>query len=390
MNQILTIAEILKSSKLEWDAGFLAITCSSTSKDALEEGFRRLGFSGDMNLIHSTAALVGFSIDLSADSWTGNPPFYRNLSELWADIQKKQRIPENYFVMEGNHYSGGSSNKILKKFEFYVDWLKFINSLKDHGGEAQNPRIILFIGTEKGAKKYEINPRDITYEVIQKTDISLEHHRALEKLNGLISLDDAHQSERKDTLRTSLAEILEEEHSESTAKWLITQTVKLKKKYQENYDVYLHKFSVNKLLAEIEEKSTDYIAKINDSVSSSQGKAFAIPGALIAIAALLKSADLLSMILICFGLLSVSFLTIVANNIQCEAYNALSSQIKRSLNRYEIIKNEQDVRVSAEAAKEELLNLIDKARRRLNYINTLSVAVFIIGLAYGLFVYFRN
>lgn len=389
MNQILTIAEILKSSQLTWDEGFLDIVCSSTSKDALEEGFRRLGFTGEMNLTQSTETLVKFSVDLSADSWNGKSPFYRTLSKLWADIQKEQRIPENYFVIEGSHYNGGPSNKILKKFEFYVDWLKFVNSLKDHGGEAQNPRIILFIGTEKGAKKYEINPRDVTYDVIQKIDIGLEHQRAIETLNGLISLDDAHQSERKDTLRTSLAEILEEEHSDSTAKWLISQTAKLKKKYQENYDVYLHKFSVNKLLAEIEEKSTEYISKINDSISSSQGKAFAIPGALIAIAALLKSADFLSMVLICFGLLSVSFLTIVANNIQNEAYNALSSQIKRSLNRYEIIKNEQDVRVSAEAAKTELLNLIDKAHRRLTYINALSVTVFVIGLIYGIFIYFR-
>lgn len=88
---------------------------------------------------------------------------------------------------------------------------------------------------------------------------------------------------------------------------------------------------------------------------------------------------------VCAGLLSVSFLTFVANNIHCEAYGALKDQVQRSLKRYEIIKNEDAVRVSAEEAKKKLLNLIEKAMDRLRFINYLSVAIFLLGVIYTIF-----
>ncbi|WP_236502645.1 hypothetical protein, partial [Pseudomonas tremae] len=118
------------------------------------------------------------------------------------------------------------------------------------------------------------------------------------------------------------------------------------------------------------------------SISSSQSKAFALPGALIAIAALIKNADFFSLLFVCAGLLSVTVLTFVANRIHFESYDALEDQVTRSMARYEIMKDEDSVRVSATGAKEKLLVLIKRSKSRLEFINALSVTIFIMGVFY--------
>jgi hypothetical protein len=140
---------------------------------------------------------------------------------------------------------------------------------------------------------------------------------------------------------------------------------------------------VNKLLGEIEEKVSDYISKINELVSSSQNKAFAIPGALIAVAALIKEQGALSILLICVGLYFVMLLTRTANSVYLESFSTLESQIKKSLSRYEVIKDEAEVRISAEEAKTKLLNLLSGARLRIGVINRLAIFTFVLGVVYS-------
>ena len=50
--------------------------------------------------------------------------------------------------------------------------------------------------------------------------------------------------------------------------------------------------------------------------------------------------------------------------------------------RYEVMKDEDAVRVSAKGAKEKLLTLIEKSKNRLTLINSLSVTIFIMGVFY--------
>ena len=97
----------------------------------------------------------------------------------------------------------------------------------------------------------------------------------------------------------------------------------------------------------------------------------------------MRNTDSLALFLVCFGLLCIWLLTVIANNIHNEAYASLSDQIKRSLKRYEVMKDEDEVRVSAEQAKEKLLGLIGRSEKRLQFINRLALAVFLLGCFYA-------
>ncbi|MDS9873508.1 hypothetical protein RMI40_01475 [Pseudomonas protegens] len=381
-----SIASLLDSSTLKMEDGYLEVFSELENLEVLYIELCKLGYTGEESIDNSGKNYC-LSLNLSADSWPAKSPFYPNILVFWQYVISRKSLPEKFYIIDSKIFSGQEPEcQSVKSIKYYFQWRELLSSLKDHGGgEGVESTLVFFISTEKGAKMYELNPRRIDLAQVMEGFKGGGEDKDIASLAEVIAIEDGHQKERRDVLRASLAELLEEEYSGSTFAWLLKQGTRLKKKYHENYDVYLHKFSVNKLLSEIEEKSTDYISKINDSISSSQAKAFAIPGALIAIAALIKNADLFSLLFVCAGLLSVSFLTFVANNIHCEAYGALRDQVQRSLKRYEIIKNEDAVRVSAEEAKIKLLGLIDRAVKRLRIINYLSVSIFLLGVFYTVF-----
>ncbi|WP_271408804.1 hypothetical protein [Pseudomonas sp. Q1-7] len=378
------IAELLANAKHAMADGVLELYVNPEKIDALYSALQGAGYKRS-RVVDRGEDGECLSVNLDSDSWQGNSPFFPKLEELWRHVVQNSSIPGNYYVLDGAVHSGQETrSEPVKRFEYYLGWRALLSSLKDHiGSQGNDSTLIYFISTEKGAKIYEINPRKISLDELMAIPSSNISTDEVKKLQSDLDLNDGHQKERRDVLRTSLSELLEEEDSVSEMPWIIKQGKRLKKKYQENYDIYLHKFSVNKLLAEIEEKSTDYISKINESISSSQSKAFAIPGAIIAIAALIKNTDSLALFLVCFGLLCVWLLTVIANNIHDEAYAALGEQVQRSLKRYEVMKDENEVRVSAGEAKSKLLGLIGRSRARLKFINGLSMAVFLLGCVYS-------
>ena len=67
------------------------------------------------------------------------------------------------------------------------------------------------------------------------------------------------------------------------------------------YEIYTKRFSVNKILNELDEKNLEFTSKINEFISSNQTKALTIPGALIAAGGLVKANETTEAILIIAG-----------------------------------------------------------------------------------------
>lgn len=371
-----TLAELLKKSICQIEEGSLEIASTQIELSAIHQHLVGLGYQGQYYVSDHT-----LSISLTSSSWS-NSFFLKSDAELWQKVIQRNSLPERFYIIENNTHSEDLSERAIALMQFYIQWVALLFKIKDHGGSAHDPILTYYINSEKGAKKYEIDYKKIELSDLLKIETTPDAIMDLKYLIDVVSLKDAHEKERREVLRSSLAELLDSTDTTSVMLWLLQQSKQLKKKFEENHDVYLHKFSVNKLLSEIEEKSTDYISKINESISSSQSKAFAIPGALIAIAALIKNADFFSLLFVCAGLLSVTVLTFVANRIHFEGYDALREQITRSMARYEIMKNEDAVRISAAGAKEKLLELIERSKNRLTFINALSVTIFVMGVFY--------
>ena len=328
-------------------------------------------------------------VDTSTDSWGKRCPLYFSEQHFWDTVDADDDMPGFYFICDEKIGSWQDSDN-LYKYKAYFAWKNVFRLLADHRGTSSSPgMLVYFVSKEKGAKIYEVNPT-VTLDELNSMGFCSSSYKAACELKDLIEVKDAHARERKDVLRTTLSELLDEDHKESSFKFVVSQFKRYQKKYDENYDVYVHQFSVNKLLCEIEEKVSDYISKINESISSSQNKAFAIPGALIAVGALIKNQGFWSVVLVCVGLYFVMLLTRTANSVYLEAFKTLKEQVRKSLSRYEIIKDEDEVRVSAEDAKDKLMDLIVRAEERVRIIDRLAAGMFFCGLVYGLAVVLEN
>src|SRR5690606_38577851 len=104
---------------------------------------------------------------------------------------------------------------------------------------------------------------------------------------SLLDTDDVHAAERQHVMRETLLEMLSGEES-TTINKLMEKTKDFSRKYHDRYKVYVSSFSINKIISDIEIERINYLSKVHDSLISQQGKAFAIPGVMIAIGAVLR------------------------------------------------------------------------------------------------------
>ncbi|MCF5747810.1 hypothetical protein GIB57_25670, partial [Pseudomonas tremae] len=258
-----TLAELLKKSRCHVEEGSLEIASTQVELSAIYQHLVGLGYQGEYYVSGQT-----LSISLNRTSWP-NSFFLMSNAELWQRVIQRSSLPERFYIIENNTHSEDLTDRIILLMQFYIQWVALLSKIKDHGGSAQDPIFTFYISSEKGAKKYEIDYKKIELSDLLKIEITPDDFEYLKHLTDIVTLKDAHDKERREVLRSSLAELLDSTDTASIMLWLLQQSKQLKKKFEENHDVYLHKFSVNKLLSEIEEKSTDYISKINESISSS-------------------------------------------------------------------------------------------------------------------------
>ncbi|EKN6360428.1 hypothetical protein DVP20_20105, partial [Yersinia enterocolitica] len=141
-------------------------------------------------------------------------------------------------------------------------------------------------------------------------------------------------------------------------------------------------FSINKILNELDQKNIEYTTKINEFISSSQNKAFTIPGALIAVGGLAKASGLLDSLLIIIGLLMVYYITSTANSVHNESYDSLKRSLVDSFSRYSQFDEGAEVKEAANKISQDLYYKIDKAKDRLKSIDDMAKGMIIIGAIY--------
>lgn len=374
MTPILDVENILKRCELTEEDGYYAVTGSPNDLDELFESLTLQGYNGPKEIEQNGTKLW---ISRQAGKWTDNQcPIFTNLAALWGAFREGNDAPAYFY------YTGETElSEIREKLDAYFRWKKVLKELADHEGAKGRPHsLIFFIDAEKGPKKFEINPL-IGLDSFLAIDGKSDNLAAISAIEALLSIEeDIHSDERRRILRASLAELSDSPSITNDFVNLANHSVEFRKKYKDLYELYARRFSVNKLLNEIDEKTADYLAKVQDSIASSQTKAYALPGALIGVAALVKSVSALDFILVVSGFAFIWYLTKVANDISREAYRILSEQIDKSFNRYqELPDNNTGVKTAAADKKSILDSLIQKANDRLDKIDSLAITMLVLG-----------
>ncbi|WP_105693366.1 hypothetical protein [Cronobacter dublinensis] len=371
---------LLTESKSHDEDGYLCIELNESSlidKEHILSLLIECGYMGNHNSISN-----GFVyINRSSDSWkNGICPLYLDSEHFWQQVQSAEKLPQHYYLVKESISSCDAEPKqSVYLYKSFFIWKEILAKISDH---TQSNKAIIFITTENSVLKLEIplNIKNNDLQRIEKPKIIFEE---ITKLHKLIEIDDPHNKERTSVLRTTLSEIAAHtDENENLLYELIRRTDEVTKKYDDLYDVYTRRFSVNKILNELDEKSIEFTSKINEYISSSQNKALTIPGALIAIGALVKSGGALEAAIIFFGLWLIKSATKAANDVYRESFDSLDKRLESAFKKYLKFDEGKEVRENAIEIEKGLRLQIKNAKSRLTKFDDLAIYMLIAGAAY--------
>lgn len=371
--------ELFFSCPNELRGGFLSIDTTGI-KISIDEFIDLLRINGVLSDIDRDDTFLTF--DVSSGSLSSEATIFTTFESLWRKGLSIKKLPENFLVVKEKTSSVSPSEEI-KNMQLHLQWKQVVCPLTVH---EINGKTVWYLPDENGGQEVVINIKDNLKDVREYLYSELSFESA-SKLKGIIDLEDAQTNERKSILKKAISDFVGQDHSLYN---VILAGERVLNRYNDLFELYTKRFSVDKILNDIESKNLEYTTKINDYISSSQSKAFTIPGALIAVGALFKTGGLIEGVIILVGLYMVHYLTKSANDVQRESYNDLDKDLSEAFKRYHEVDENTEVRKSAQKTLKSLKDKIQRANSRLDDIDRLGVIMQVVALLYILAQLFKG
>lgn len=301
---------------------------------------------------------------------------YSSLDSLWFKACSSGELPEEYVVLRENLSSTLQSHENLC-MSLFLKWSKILKIVSNH---SHKEKYIIYLPNDDGGKELVIESHGNLNQAL-KVNATIESENSADELLKILSINDAQKKERVSIIRNSIYDFLNDQDEKNIEK-LVSLGERIYIRYNDLLELYTNRFSVNKILSEIEQKNLEYSSKINDFISSSQTKAFAIPGALIAVGGIAKANGFWDSLLIMIGLFYVYYITYMSNQVLDESYDSLKENIKKSFERYSKFDEGIEVKETASGIHRDLIGKIDGAKRRLLKVNGIAKSMLWAGGAY--------
>lgn len=329
-------------------------------------------------------------VSLNAGNWANKVPIYETWEQLFSSITNSSELPKYFYVIESNNscFDNTHYQQVLILFCLVR---KLLPKLADHSepqqGTAKGSRKLLFIiEADDGIAKYEFKPSVSWQDIVLLEDIE-EQITLVNKLINLVQLGDSQDSERKSVMRSAFHELISVCHSEAAIfKQLMFSIPHFHKRYVEHYELFVKRFSINKVLHEINEQDLTYTSKINEIISSAQNKALAIPGALIVIGAVMKIDHLVDGLAVAIGMIFTTIIVYRSLGVHHATFDHIKKQVNSEFKRYDILNEDVEIRKQAKNTNEELVALLDKAKTNSSFMKKSVWSICFMALLYIIFV----
>lgn len=315
-------------------------------------------------------------ITTNSRSFEENSIIFPSLDSLWRKAKSLGKLPQDYIVLREKISSIEYVSQALA-ISLFLKWSYILECVSNH---SYKEKFIIYIPSDDGGKELVVESYERLDLILNINPIS-ESESAADDFLKILSISDAQEKERKAIIRNAIYDFVSNEENKNIDS-LISLGERIYNRYNDLLELYTNRFSVNKLLSEIEQKNLEYTSKINEFVSSSQTKAFAIPGALIAIGGIAKSSGFLDSFLIMVGLFYVYHITHMSNQVLNDSYNSLKKSIKKSFERYSKFEEGLEVKEAASEINKDLLDKVNSAQTRISKVNGIGKGMLWVGGVY--------
>ncbi|ARD24153.1 hypothetical protein [Shewanella japonica] len=359
---------------------------TSSNSSGLKKSLTSLGFKFDnVRSIRGSKLFV----QLTAPNWDKKCPIYLNWESLFKKVSDTLCIPDVFLVASDLSLADVDSSINTQRLEILCGTHRILSKLCDHceppeGVAKGSERLLFLIESEQEApsRRYDFKPETTWDTLVGLTQLD-ESIRSISKLEETLAIDDKQADERKSVMRSSFGEFINKcESSSAIFNYMLHSLVEFQKKYDEHHEMFIQRFSVNKVLSEISKQDLEYTSKINDIVSSGQARALAIPASLAVIGAIMKIEAAVDAAAVAMGLFITTLMIVKSLNVHAKTFSHIKKRIKAEFQRYDSLAEQAEVRKQALKIQKELTLLVSEASENLIFVRRIVIFTLIAGLAY--------
>ncbi|KAB7661748.1 hypothetical protein [Plesiomonas shigelloides] len=334
---------------------------------------------------------IFLEFEAGSDSWGKEfrGYFYETLENFIKTCSRKKSVPAKFCIVDRKLTEQDQDDALLNKIILIIKWVSLLYDMADHVQNDNNVFVFFVHHKEGKTKPYQIIPY-LDIPVIESLDLDCDIAR-YERLYSSWHLEDAQKKDRQSVMLASFAEIMASiDDNENTFEVFLSNTKKFHDRYSENYEIYVNRFTVDSQLREIDEQHLGFVGKLQELVTSSQTKAFALPGVMVAIGALAKADNILGIIVILVGAIMTKSLITKSNEFLSENLDHFKDTFDRALGHYVKSRVDAEEVIShAKAAQDKLDSQLEKARSRIEFIDSMSKWMLWISIFLAVFVFYN-
>ncbi|HFO2190587.1 TPA: hypothetical protein ACHJD2_005167, partial [Klebsiella pneumoniae] len=251
------LAQIFNGASSRVDASYTVISLEESiiaeSGPEIIRLLQSLGYKKATNCIENNEVWL----NRQASSWNDSL-IYENIESFWSRVYNQSSLQNNYIISSPLIFPT-SKNESIQKIHIFFMWKDILSLISDHH---TNDCSVLFFTNENKSFTVELK-HFLQFSDIERLSNSPVKFEIIKELLDTIKIKDLHKSERKLVIRSAINEVFKTNTLFNFFD-LLNSTEQIRKKYDELYEVYTKRFSVNKILNELDEKNLEFTSKINE------------------------------------------------------------------------------------------------------------------------------
>jgi len=219
--------------------------------------------------------------------------------------------------------------KICQSTKMYLQWCDLLSRISDHTDYDNTTFWPTYVFVMEGGKGKKITSHRLSLKSLDNTFLQDIQSSPCD-LTTLTS-GDLHSYERRLVMRSSLVETYtESENQNDFLSSLLKDPCLFWETFSVNYEIYINKYSINKIIYEVESQKLDFLSKLNNLIQENQTKSLTIPAVLVS-TAIIKGWSLSALLLIFVAMLLTSAVVFIGIHNSRKSLNDIMESANRTL-----------------------------------------------------------
>ncbi|MGB0722579.1 MAG: hypothetical protein ACPGU7_09305 [Gammaproteobacteria bacterium] len=200
-----------------------------------------------------------------------NGVFAWNMQEVLSYPKFRHELPSAVYLADENWMTGEEDEPVIyKKYVQSVEFISVLMEAAEHNTSLGNDVEMVFWDGDK-----------CTIPIVYEKDDLKELSDLAEFCKEI--LYEKEKKERLALLRSAVLSLIKPVSEKDRLVHLFKNFDELRREYNDNYKLYVSKFSFKELLDDVKEKRMEYVGRLNDVISDAQNKILTIPLAMLLI-----------------------------------------------------------------------------------------------------------